>query len=307
MFRVGIIIVNYNGGEDILRCLESVEASTVPPAGTVVVDNASTDGSPDEISRRFPGVVLIRSGLNRGFAGGVNAGIRWCMAEGLDAALLLNPDAVLERSALEQLVAGANRHPGAILAPAICYRDRPDVVDSYVGDIVWWRGRMAAPLLGRPFSGDAATERRFATASGCALLLPRTVVERLGELSQEYFLYFEDADYFERATQAGFELWYVPSAVVLHREGASTGGPGSPLATYYYIRNRHVFVRKFRGRRPVYAAFLAYAAMDVALRALRSLTAGNVPLTKAIVRGAVDGWRGNVGPLHAALHVGRPP
>jgi GT2 family glycosyltransferase len=305
MLRVGVVIVNYNGGEDIVRCLESVEASTFRPAATVVVDNASDDGSADEVAKRFPAVVLVRNSLNGGFAAGVNAGIGWCMAERLDAVLLLNPDAVLERAALDRLVAAAGRHPRQILAPAICYLERPDLIDSYVGDIVWWRGRTTAPFLGRRLAGDAATERRFGTASGCALWLPRSVVERLGELSQEYFLYFEDADYIERAAQAGFGLWYVPAAVVFHKEGASTGGPGSPLATYYYIRNRHIFVRKFRGRDAVYVGFLAYSALDVAARAIRSFTAGNTPLARAILRGALDGWRGSVGPDRAPIRLER--
>jgi hypothetical protein len=259
----------------------------------VCVDQASEDGSAELIAREFPEVRLLRSPTNTGFTGGVNVGATHCLAAGLDAVLLLNPDTVLEPETLERLVAAAERHPAAILAPEIRLFDAPQVLGTYVGAVCWWSGRVTIPqLVSRDGRG---VEQRVTTASACCLLIPAPTLRHVGLLDESFFLYFEDADFLERATAAGYEIWYVPAAVLLHKESSATGGPRSPLAMYYYIRNRHYFVRKHRGDRPVYLLFLGYTFLDVFARLVRHLVTARPSLAAAVARGAVDGWRGHLG------------
>jgi hypothetical protein len=292
---IAVVIVNYNGRSYIGRCLESLRRSTRRPTIVVVIDNASSDGSPDEIGTRFPEVTLIRNPINGGFSGGVNIGLRHCLAMGVPAVLLLNPDTEVAADALEQLWQAMERHPGAVLSPFIGALDEPTRSGSYVGTIVWWRGRMGARYLNTLDSGGPAADEQVVTASGCALLIPGTVLGRVGFFDERYFLFFEDADFLERASAAGVELWYTPAARILHREGSATGGSGSPLAIYYYVRNRHLFVRKFRHGSAVYICFLMYAMLDASARAGLWLARGRREMATAVVQAAIHGWLGITG------------
>jgi GT2 family glycosyltransferase len=294
MCRFGVVIVNFNGRGYLEECLASLQRSRCQPAATIVVDNASHDGSPDIVASQFPDVVLIRNSENAGFAGGSNIGLCWCLQSTLDAVILLNPDTVLDPSALEALVAGARRHPGALLGPRLLLYSDPTKTNNYGTVISWWRGRSARAFRKRPIA--PGNDERVGVLSGCCILAPREVLLEVGLFDEDYFLYFEDADLAVRAALAGREMWIVPDSRVLHRESSATGGRTSPLAMYYFVRNRHRFVAKFRHGRAVWLAFLAYSTLDLCQRLTRALVAGRLPLAAAVIRGAVDGWRGRTGP-----------
>jgi GT2 family glycosyltransferase len=294
--RVGVVIVNYNGARYVAECLRSLRRQSCAPDGVFVIDNASTDGSADLIASEFPEVALVRSASNLGFAGGVNVGIRWCQERGHDAVLILNPDTVVDTSALEALTSAAIRHPRACLTPLVVRADRPDVVASYAGELVWWRGRVAPRYLGQAARDQPRSDVRIEMANGACVLLPLVAVEAGGLLDESYFLYFEDTDYFERLGRAGFETWYVPAARVLHHESSATGGRTSRVALYYFIRNRHRFVRKFKRGQPVYFAFLAYAAVDAMRRTVWLALHGSFGLAAAVIRATLDAWTGKLGP-----------
>lgn len=294
--RLGVVIVNYNGREYIADCLRSVLDSTWRPSAVVVVDNASTDASTDLVSSAFPEVILVRSARNEGFTGGSNTGIRRCLEAGTDAVILLNPDTVLDPNALGALVEGAERHPRSLVGPRLLMYDDPRVLNSYGTSISWWRGRIAGPLEQPGETPDA--DARVGVLSGCCILLTRQALEEIGMLDEGYFLYFEDADLAVRAAEQGYQLWLVPRSVVLHREGRATGGQRSPLANYYFTRNRHRFVSKFKRGRPAWLGFLLYSTAEVIQRVANALLHGNRPLAEAIARGAIDGWRGRSGPAY---------
>jgi GT2 family glycosyltransferase len=306
--RVGVVIVNYNGARYIGECLESLRAQSRAPDGVLVVDNASKDGSPELIASHFTDVALVRSPSNLGFAGAVNVGIRWCQARGDDAVLVLNPDTVVDSQALNRLVDAARRHPRACLTPLIVRADRPGVVASYAGTLVWWRGRVAPRYLGQSVGDQPHGDVRMKIANGACVLLPLSIVGEVGLFDESYFLYFEDVDYFERLGRAGFETWYVPDARVLHHESRATGGRTSPLGLYYFIRNRHHFVHKFKRGTVSYVIFLAYEAADAARRAVLLGARGSFGLAAAVIRGTLHGWSGRLGPdAQAAMasHVER--
>jgi GT2 family glycosyltransferase len=235
--RVTAVVLAWNGREDTLACLESLRGATYPELSIVVVDNGSTDGGPEAVAAAFPDTRLLPLGENRGFAGGVNAGVEAALGEGADAVLLLNNDATVEPGFLEPLVDAA----GAEGVGAACAQ----ILDSATGRI-WYAGATYDPRRGHqgrhtghgdsplpPETAPYETER----ACGGAMLLPREALAEVGLLDERLFAYAEDVDWSLRARRAGLRILVVPASVVHHRVSASTGGAASPDSLYYALRN----------------------------------------------------------------------
>ena len=228
------VVLNWNGGDDTLAALESLEGIE-----TVCVDNGSDDGSPDSIAARFPSVELIRTGVNLGFSGGNNVGIRRALARGADWVLLLNNDAVADPGLPAALEAAAAARPDAgVLACKVFFADPPDVL-MYAGGRVnlrlgYW-GRQDG--FGQRDDGRFDTLRDVDRATGAAMAASRAAIERAGLLDESLFAYAEDTEWCLRIREAGFSVVFVPDAKVSHVGSASTGGLRSPTSIYYDTRN----------------------------------------------------------------------
>ena len=233
---VSAVVVLYNSAAVIADCLRSLEAHA--RAGwleAVGVDNASPDESAAIVERDFPWARLVRQPRNLGFAGGVNRGLR--VARG-DRFLLVNPDVVVPPETIPGLLRYLDEHPqvGAVgprvLRPngqaevTATYRPtyRNEIIES-LGLFVFrrwipaWRSRA---LLDPP-SGPVAVD----VLSGCFLMFPRHVLERVGEFDEDFFMYVEDVDWCVRVRDAGFEVHYVPTWSVVHER--SQGGANQSL------------------------------------------------------------------------------
>lgn len=237
--HVVAVVVSWNGREDTLDALESLRG-----IDTVVVDNGSQDGSADAIAERFPDVELIRAGVNLGFAGGNNAGIRRALDHGADWVLLVNNDATVEPGLVEALAAAAESRPDAgVLACKVLYAD---------SDRLWYAGAGFNPYLGRSRHerfgkpDEPGTLRDTARATGAGMAVSRAAIEAAGLLDEEFFLYAEDLEWCLRIQAAGFAVVYVPAARVRHRITAASGGAGSPTASYYEARNVLAVVERYR-------------------------------------------------------------
>ena len=240
--RVVAVVLSYNGREDTLAALASLGGIE-----TVVVDNGSTDGSTDAVEERFPEVELVRAGVNLGFAGGNNVGIRRALDRGAEWVLLVNNDAAVEPGILDALSAAAAARPDAgVLACKVLFAD---------ADRLWYAGAGFDPYLGRsrhdgfggPDAPDAPGEPGDTVrATGAGMAVSRAAIEVAGLLDEELFLYVEDLEWCLRIRAAGFAVVYVPEARVRHRVSAATGGAGSPTAAYYETRNMLSVVERFR-------------------------------------------------------------
>jgi GT2 family glycosyltransferase len=274
------VVLNWNGGEDTLCSLASLGGIE-----TICVDNGSTDGSADEVARRFPRVDLIRTGVNLGFAGGNNVGIRRALDRDADWVLLLNQDAVAEPGLREALERGAAARPDAgVLACKVLFEDGETVMYAGASFNTWlgYSGRRRG--FGQP---DRFHERRdVERADGAAMAISRPLVERVGPLDELLFLYVEDVELSLRARVAGFAVVFVPDAVVRHRGSASTGGSASTTNLYYSTRNTIVVVER-------------YSPLPAGLRALRRGVVVGSHLAQALrhpapvvaARAVVRGWR----------------
>ncbi len=210
--QTSIIVVNYNGGEQVLECLRSLEAEGGERQEVIVVDNASQDGSPERIEKAFPGVRLIRAATNLGFGGGNNLGAHQARGQYL---AFLNPDTRVEVGWLEALRRALEADPRAGMATAcILLGEHPDRVNA-CGNEVHLSGLTLCRGMGQPFKAyDTPCE--VGAVSGAAFLMRRELFERLGGFDASFFLYMEDTDLSLRARLAGKRILYVPEAVVYH-------------------------------------------------------------------------------------------
>lgn len=200
----------------------------------VVVDNGSTDGTVPVLSPQFPGVEWLGLPENQGFCAAINRGAAQCTGEWF---ALLNNDTEPRSDWLSSLLAAARRHPDVrIFASKMVSLRNPHVLDD-VGTAYTRSGRAFKVGYSEPDTGQYEAEREVFGACFGAALIHRQVFESLGGLDERFFMYQEDVDFCFRARLAGHRCMYVPTALVGHLGGASSGGYGSPQALRLSARN----------------------------------------------------------------------
>lgn len=236
MKRVAIVVLNWNGWQDTVACVASLQALTYGNFEILVVDNASTDDSVAEIRSAFPDVTLLQSGANLGFGGGCNVGIRHALALGADYVWLINSDATVDPAALTALVHVADTDPALGSVGSVLYEaDKPDQVQLWGGGRVnLWLGRSNHCVVAGPIS----------FISGASLLLRRAALEQVGLFDEAlFFMYWEDTDLGFRLARAGWQLAVAEDSKVWHKQSASLG-LGNPLLDEYATRSCVRFLRR---------------------------------------------------------------
>ena len=239
-----ILLVNWNGAEDTLACLRSLEAVQRPPFDIAVVDNASGDGSAARIRAQFPSVTVIESLVNLGFTGGNNLGLTYARHTGYAYVLLLNNDTEVAPDFLFPLVQALESDPRAAAAgPLIYYHARPRLVWSAGGTLDWRRGETRMLGLNEIDAGQfAGSPRRVDFVTGCALLVRMQAVEEVGALDPRFFAYYEEVEWCVRMQRAGYHTLFVPQSKVWHKISPQVR-EASPQVHYYMTRNRLLFLR----------------------------------------------------------------
>ena len=257
---VFIIVVNWNGKEDTLQCLESLRGLAYPNYTTILVDNGSRDGSVAAVRSHFPEVTILDLPENLRFAGGNNKGIELAMTSGAEFVLLLNNDTVVPKDFLGYLVDRIQSDTTiGMVAPKVCYFSSPDTIWFAGARIRFWTGTMAHIGIRErdQHQFDVAGETDYAT--GCCVLVSRTVIEAIGMLDESYFMYVEDADWSVRARQAGFRVFYEPRASILHKVSASAGGNLS----WFKLRNKYLSQTRFFFRYASWYHWLVFPWMSI--------------------------------------------
>jgi len=247
--RVTAVIVNYNSAPDIFECLDSLRAAD-HPVDLVVVDNASTDGSPERLAE-LDDVRLVRSARNAGFGGGVNLGVRTVDPDG--AILLVNPDATLAPDAVSLLVATLDEHPQAAAVGPLVLNPDGTVQPSKRRFPTWTQAAMHS-TIGVFWPGNPGT-RAYVCAdlpedrpslvgwlSASVLLLRADAFREVGMFDERFFFYVEDLDLCRRFADAGHELWFEPRAEAVHTWGGSTRNASKQL--WQHHTNLFRYVRK---------------------------------------------------------------
>jgi GT2 family glycosyltransferase len=237
--KVGIIILNWNNADDSIECLSSVFNQQYDNYFVIVVDNGSTDGSKEKIIQAFPNIDILSLETNTGYAVGNNKGISRAIELGAEFIFILNNDTIVSPSCLKELIstAGTNKKMG-MLGPKMYCANPTDLLYSRGSYVIW---KQAKTIHRGMFQKDGIQSgeenpEQVDFISGCGVLVSKQLIDRIGGLDEEFFLNYEDSEWGIRAKRFGYEVWYIPKAIIWHKV-SSTLGIASPANTYYMTRN----------------------------------------------------------------------
>jgi len=276
-----LITVNYNGADDTLRLLSSLQHQTDADFDCIVVDNDSAEEDRARIGSALATTALsadiIYSERNLGFSGGNNIGIRKALAQGSEWIVLINNDTVVDTTFIARLRASLPSHPAVV---GIALNEGTRTV--YAGRVSW----LTPTLSHLTASVGPSDEATYAIGAGVAA--HRHVFETVGLLDEAYFLYFEDAEFSVRARRAGVPVLFITDPVIRHAVSGTTKSLGSPLLLRYHYRN---MIRFNRSHAPVPARLaLPLVLAWVTLKQCLKLCAGRATAqSTAILAGIRDG------------------
>jgi len=256
--ELSIIVVSFNARAELERCLESLQAApTQASHEIIVVDNASSDGSAST-ARRWPGVTVIETGANLGFARATNIGARAGSGANL---LLLNSDTIVPARAIDRLLGELSRRPDvAVVGPRLIDGEgRPELsFGRMIGPLNdlrqkrLVRGQARKPSVSRKIERMTSHEQYPDWVSGACLLVRRGDAEAVGFLDERYFMYTEDVDFCAAIRARGRRILFTPDVVVTHFGGRSAAG-ALPATREAYRRSRIAFYEKHL---PLWAPFI---------------------------------------------------
>jgi GT2 family glycosyltransferase len=296
-----VVLVDYNGLRDTLKCLESLRAADLRGAKVIVVDNGSTPPTAPEIAAAHPWATVIRREKNGGWAGGNNEGIRRALSRGARQVILLNNDTTVAPDLVERLLAAARAAPRfGVIGPVInamdaaeevmtdgCVFNAPDVSGSFFYRKVVPLARGAIPVV---------TEVDI--VNGCCMMVSAEVFRRAGLVDERFFLVHEESDLCLRARRAGFRCGVIGEALVRHKGSSSFQRTGRRHQRYYDARNLYLLIRKHaathdRGRGPLRSRleWLRYAYY----RYSHEREDGKEDAANAVLEGVLDAVAGRFG------------
>jgi hypothetical protein len=243
-----VIVLNWNGTEDTLACLRSVERLDYPAFSILVVDNGSRPETLGQLQAGLGTATLLENGSNLGFALGNNRGIEWALERGAEYVFLLNNDTVVDPDCLTALVEVAQRDASVGIVGAVnFYVSRPDVIWYSGGRVDWRTAAFSDPTSEKTFGqlNGVPSVREVDDVAGSALLIKASVIRKIGLMDPRYFMYFEESEWCLRAKRNGYRVMASLDAKVWHKVSGSAG----PLARYFMVRNRGLFMLKNCPRR----------------------------------------------------------
>jgi GT2 family glycosyltransferase len=277
------VVLTWNQRKDTLECLESLLETDYPNLRLLVVDNGSSDGTEESITKRFPDVELIINKENLGFVGGNNMAIESALRRDADYVLILNNDTVVAKDLVGRLVTAAESDSQiGVVTPKIYFHDDRSRI---------WAAGACRPLFmpgmkligyGKEDGPAYAQERDVEFATGCAMLVKAAVFQEVGLFDPAYFIYHEDFDLCERVRSSGYRIFYVPEAKVWHKEPLTTRNT-SPIKWYRMAES--TVASCVRYRRFPYLVLAVYMAWVI----VREFLKGNSKIIGPCFVGMRDG------------------
>jgi GT2 family glycosyltransferase len=278
-FDLSVTICSWNTKDDLRACLKSLsDARNEASFEVIVVDNNSEDGSPSMVAVEFPWVVLLAQNKNLGFTGGNNLALESRKGK---HAFLLNSDASVHPGALAKMLEFANTKPDAgIFGPKVLNPDGtlqmscrkfPNPIAALFRSTLFGKifpkNRFVRDYLMSDFAHDQVQDVDW--VSGCAMFVTEQVLEKVGLMDPNYFMFCEDVDWCFRARKAGFAVYYVPSAVVTHAIGRSTDKAPNRMIGRFHISMFYFYSKNILAEKPILVRpFLwVLAAVGLSLRA----------------------------------------
>jgi len=289
------VILNTNRREDTLACLASLGRNTYRDHHIIVLDNASSDGSVPAIRSAFPAVQIIALTENLGYAGNNNVGIKAAMAQGADWVFVLNEDTILDPVCLDQLInIGESDTKTGIVGPIVYHHDEPTIIQSAGGVLSrYWESWHIAQ--NEPDQQQFLHPRAVDWVSGCAILVRRAVIERVGMVDERFFYYWEETEWCIRATKAGWRILHAPQAKLWHK-GVRRDYRPKPSVTYYNTRNRFLMLMKHHAPLSTWIVTWAQIARTLTSWTIKPKWRSAREHRNAMWRGTIDFLRHRWGP-----------
>ena len=266
--RVSIIILNWNGLEDTVECMESLKKITYHNYEIIVVDNDSKGNDAQVLEDKFGDYVrLIRNNKNYGYTGGNNIGIRYVADNSApDYFLILNNDTIVAPDFLGQMIKVAESDASiGIVGPKVYYYHFPKRIQSAGGKVNMRTGQASLIGVKEIDAGQYDTQQEVDCVSGCCLLIKKEVIQKVGLFDESYFCYWDETDYCFRAREAGYKVLYIPEAKIWHKaplklriwDKTPMAAKRSGLYYYFMARNNFKFMKK-HATNGQYRSFLFY-------------------------------------------------
>ncbi|MBU3964767.1 glycosyltransferase family 2 protein [Patescibacteria group bacterium] len=302
--KVSIIILNWNGWQDTLECLDSLAKIDYPNYEIIVVDNGSTDESAEKIKiwinthKSVISYKLLVNSYNAGFAGGNNVGIKYALKNGADYVLLLNNDTLVEPNFLSELVkiGESDKKIGLIGSKIYFYPPIGAPRVWFAGGKINWLKTRGSHLNYSQTDKEYEALKVTDYLTGCCLLIKREVIEKIGGLSDDYFLYYEDTDYCLQAREAGWQCALAPESHIWHKISRSTK-EFSPSYLYYHARNGLMMAKRANGGAKIFLVYIfsAYLAAKQIVKYL--FCPAKRQWARMILLGIYDFWRNKAGKM----------
>lgn len=243
--KIVVSTLTWNQRADTLECLASLQKVNYGNFEIAVVDNGSTDGTAEAIRAQYPKVHLVVNETNTGCAEGVNGEIRFALSTDAEFLFILGNDTIVDPEVLRELVAVAQSDEKiGIVSPKVYYYDKPGIIWAARGGFFdWKKGRFAGFVQNVPDDGSHDGDRDFGFFPGGFTFIRRKALEQTGLLDPEYFIYYDDADWYFKVKKHGWRFAFAPKAKVWHKPSSSVGME-SPTFYYYRTRNRLLFMKK---------------------------------------------------------------
>lgn len=251
--KISVVIPTWNGRRTVVTCIKSLQNQTQPPSQIVVVDNASTDGTPALVSPLK--VKLVRLDQNTGVVGGRNSGLA-ATNKSADYVLFFDHDMIASQNMLSEMLKITRSQNAGIITPKIYYLRPKNVIWSAGTDINLLTGQVI--FRNGPDTGRYDAPQPVGVAPA-AILVKRRILDKIGGFDPVYASAWEDADFCYRAKAAGFATWYAPSAIAYHDLSFNPAAEAHRLLTRYPFaigRNRVIFMKRFGRSFPVFLLFL---------------------------------------------------
>ncbi len=288
--NLAIILLNYNGYKDTINCINSIKKSQkIYNYKIIVVDNNSTDNSL-EFLEKIENIKLIKSNSNDGFAAGNNIGIKYALDNNYKYILLLNNDTEIDSLALFNLLESADSDDKiGIMGARIMYFNNKELINYCGGKIDWLSCTAVHYNINQPYinlSKGSSVYTDFIT--GCCMLIKAEVFKNVGMLPEEYFMYYEDADFCVKVKEKGYELGLCENAIIYHKVSASSGGNQSAFSIKWATRNRMLFMKKYKKYTKGVFSWLFFYVTRIIVSFIY-IFSGKIDLFKAMLSGIKEG------------------
>lgn len=263
---VSIILLNYNGAEDTIACLESLQKITYKTYKIIIVDNNSSDNSMLQLESYLKAhtanhftvfnsfdeaiqseekqkkVTLLQTGKNGGYGYGNNIGIKYALKKYADYILVLNNDTIVKSDFLEPMVLMCEEDKNiGIASGKIYFYDRPDTFWFNGGKYIPCTAKVEHSNFNEKDVGQVPNEP-ITFISGCMWLIPKDIFSAVGLINEEYFMYIEDLEFCQRVLNKNYTLKICDSSYILHKAGSASGGHLSDFSVYWMAKNKIRFI-----------------------------------------------------------------